>query len=46
MSDWRRTPELSKLIEMCSAFSRKLDELVREDMSSKNEIYSESAFKG
>ena len=35
------TPELSKLIEMCSAFSCKLDELVREDMSSKNEIYSE-----
>lgn len=35
------TPELSKLIEMCSAFSCKLDELVREDISSKNEIYSE-----
>lgn len=35
------TPELSKLVEMCSAFSCKLDELVRENMSSKNEIYSE-----
>lgn len=35
------TPELGKLIEICSAFSCKLDELVREDMSSKNEIYSE-----
>lgn len=45
------TPELSKLVEICSAFSCKLDELVRENMSSKNEIYSEveirkvSAFK-
>lgn len=35
------TPELSKLLEICSAFSCKLDELVRENMSSKNEIYSE-----
>jgi transcriptional regulator with XRE-family HTH domain len=35
------TPELNKLIEMCSIFSCKLDELVREDMSSKGEIYSE-----
>ena len=35
------TPELSKLVEICSAFSCKLDELVRENMSSKNEIYSE-----
>lgn len=34
-------PELSKLVEICSAFSCKLDELVRENMSSKNEIYSE-----
>lgn len=33
--------ELSKLVEICSAFSCKLDELVRENMSSKNEIYSE-----
>ena len=35
------TPELNKLIDMCSVFSCKLDELVREDMSSKAEIYSE-----
>ena len=34
-------PELSKLVEICSAFSCKLDELVRENKSSKNEIYSE-----
>lgn len=34
-------PELSKLVEICSAFSCKLDELVRENMFSKNEIYSE-----
>ena len=33
--------ELSKLVEICSVFSCKLDELVRENMSSKNEIYSE-----
>ncbi len=35
------TPELSKLVEICAVFSCKLDELVREDMSSKAEIYSE-----
>ena len=35
------TPELSKLVEICSTFSCKLDELVRENMSSKNEIYSQ-----
>ncbi len=35
------TPELNKLVEMCSIFSCKLDELVRENMSSKAEIYSE-----
>lgn len=35
------TPELNKLVEMCSIFSCKLDELVREDMSSKDAIYSE-----
>ncbi len=35
------TPELSKLIEICSTFSCKLDELVRENISSKKEIYSE-----
>ena len=35
------TPELSKLVEMCSLFSCKLDELVRENMASKDEIYSD-----
>lgn len=35
------TPELNKLVEICSMFSCKLDELVREDMSSKDSIYSE-----
>ena len=35
------TPELSKLIEICSTFSCKLDELVRDNISSKKEIYSE-----
>ncbi len=35
------TPELDKLVEVCSLFSCKLDELVRESMSSKSEIYSE-----
>ena len=34
------TPELNKLIEICSMFSCNLDELVREDMSSKASIYS------
>lgn len=34
-------PELNKIVEICSAFSCKLDELVRENMSSMNEIYSE-----
>lgn len=34
------TPDLSKLVELCSIFSCKLDELVRENMSSKDEIYS------
>lgn len=34
-------PELNKLVEICTIFSCKLDELVREDMSSKDEIYSE-----
>lgn len=33
------TPELDKLVEVCSLFSCKLDELVRESMSSKSEIY-------
>ena len=35
------TPEMAKLIDMCSMFSCKLDELVREDMSAKDRIYSE-----
>lgn len=35
------TPELDKLVEICSFFSCKLDELVRNDMSAKDEIYSE-----
>lgn len=35
------TPELNKLVEICSMFSCKLDELVREDMSSKTSIYSD-----
>lgn len=35
------TPELNKLVEMCGMFSCKLDELVREDISSKDAIYSE-----
>ncbi len=34
------TPELNKLVEICTVFSCKLDELVREDMCLKNEIYS------
>ena len=35
------TPELNKLIEICSLFSCNLDELVRENMSSKASIYSD-----
>ncbi len=35
------TPELNILVEMCSLFSCKLDELVRENMSAKDTIYSE-----
>jgi len=35
------TPELNKLVEMCAMFSCKLDELVRENMSSRDVIYSE-----
>lgn len=34
------TPDLDKLVEICSVFSCDLDELVREDMSAKGEIYS------
>lgn len=33
------TPELGKLVEICSAFSCKLDELVRENMASKGVIF-------
>ena len=35
------TPELPKLVEMCSLFSCNMDELVRGDLTSKGEIYSE-----
>ena len=35
------TPELNKLVEMCSVFASNLDELVRRDMAPKNEIYSQ-----
>ncbi len=35
------TPELAKLVDMCTIFSCKLDELVREDMSGKKAIYSD-----
>lgn len=35
------TPELSKLVELCSMFSCKLDELVREDMTATASIYSD-----
>ena len=34
------TPELDKLVEVCSLFSCKLDELVKENMSYKEGIYS------
>lgn len=34
-------PELNKLVEMCAVFSCKLDELVRKNMSLKDEVYSE-----
>ena len=34
------TPELAKLVDMCEVFSCKLDELVRENMTVKNAIYS------
>ena len=45
------TPELSKLVDMCSIFSCKLDALVREEMAAQSVIYSDvfikkvSAFK-
>lgn len=34
------TPELNKLVEMCEMFSCKLDQLVREDLSGRADIYS------
>lgn len=39
------TPELEKLVDLCATFTCKLDELVREDMSSKVAIYSEVSVK-
>ena len=33
-------PEIGKLIELCDFFSCKLDELLREDMTSRSDIYS------
>lgn len=39
------TPELQKLVDMCTIFSCKLDALVREDMSVKKAIYSEVKIK-
>ena len=38
-------PELTKLVDMCSFFSCKLDALVREDLSAQSEIYSEIQMK-
>ena len=35
------TPELNKLVDMCSIFSCDLDTLVRGDLSLKDELYSE-----
>ena len=34
-------PEMSTLLEMCTFFSCTLDKLVREDLSSRDEVYSE-----
>ena len=39
------TPELGKLVEICTAFHCKLDELVRSDMSAKDKIYSDVTIK-
>lgn len=39
------TPELDKLTLMCDLFSCKLDSLVRENLSAKEEIYSEVSIK-
>ena len=38
-------PELNKLVEMCEAFSCKLDSLVRENLSSREDIYSDVIIK-
>lgn len=34
-------PEIGKLIELCDIFSCKLDELLREDMAARSDIYSD-----
>lgn len=34
-------PELNKLVELCELFSCKLDALVRENLSSQKDVYSE-----
>lgn len=34
-------PEITKLIELCDFFSCKLDELLREDMTARSDIYSD-----
>lgn len=39
------TPELAKLVELCSFFSCELDALVREDLSAQSEIYSDIRIK-
>ena len=36
------TPELNKLIEICTMFSCSLDDLVRQDLRSREAIYSEA----
>lgn len=38
-------PELVKLVDMCSIFACKLDALVREELSTQSEIYSEIQIK-
>ena len=35
------TPELAKLVEMCSLFACSLDALVREDLAAGSKIYSD-----
>ena len=39
------TPELNKLVDMCSIFSCDLDTLVRGDMTTNDEIYSEVSIR-